>query len=138
MRIRDWSSDVCASDLARSPTPPPKSLYCMGGGVGERAGATSVSVTLKQLIANFMPATPAWPPQSTPRLFVEAPLHAGAAIPLDGAPAHYLLSVLRLQAGDPVKLFDGMSGEWLGLAPAGRKDRKAVGEGRWVVRRLGY
>src|SRR3546814_10478893 len=66
---------------ARSPTPPPKSLYCMGGGVGERAGATSVSVTLKQLIANFMPATPAWPPQSTPRLVVEAPLPAGAAIP---------------------------------------------------------
>src|SRR3546814_4618999 len=68
-----------------------------------------------------MPATPAWPPQSTPRLFVEAPLHAGAAIPLDGAPAHYLLSVMRLKEGDPVKLFDGMSGEWLGIARAVRK-----------------
>src|SRR3546814_9554258 len=105
LRISDWSSDVALP-------------IC---GVGERAGATSVSVTLKQLIANFMPATPAWPPQSTPRLFVEAPLHAGAAIPLDGAPAHYLLSVMRLKEGDPVKLFDGMSGEWLGIARAVRK-----------------
>ncbi|HVI99226.1 MAG TPA: 16S rRNA (uracil(1498)-N(3))-methyltransferase [Sphingomonas sp.] len=68
-----------------------------------------------------MPATPAWPPQSTPRLFVETPLAAGAAIPIDGAPAHYLLSVMRLREGDPVKLFDGVSGEWLAVARAVRK-----------------
>ena len=70
-----------------------------------------------------MPATPAWPPQSTPRLFVETPLEAGSALRIDGPQAHYLLSVMRLKAGDPVKLFDGTSGEWLGIASAiGKRD----------------
>lgn len=67
-----------------------------------------------------MPATPAWP-QSTPRLFVETPLAAGLRVPLDGAPANYLLAVMRLRDGDPVKLFDGASGEWLALARDIRK-----------------
>lgn len=68
-----------------------------------------------------MPATPAWPPQSTPRLFVEAPLSAGLRLPLEGSQAHYLLSVMRFKNGDPVKLFDGQSGEWLALARDLRK-----------------
>jgi 16S rRNA (uracil1498-N3)-methyltransferase len=68
-----------------------------------------------------MPAIPAWPPQSTPRLFVETPLAAGLRVRLDGPPAHYLLSVMRLKEGDPVKLFDGASGEWLALAREVRK-----------------
>jgi len=63
-----------------------------------------------------MPATPAWPPDSTPRLFVEAELAAGAEVRIDGGQAHYLLSVMRLKAGDPVRLFDDRSGEWLGIA----------------------
>lgn len=62
-----------------------------------------------------MPATPAWPPQSTPRLFVAAPLGIGP-VAIDGAQAHYLGTVMRLEIGDPVKLFDGVSGEWLGVA----------------------
>jgi len=62
-----------------------------------------------------MGATPAWPPRSTPRLFVDAPLGAGA-LTLSGAQAHYLVSVMRMKAGDPVKLFDGSSGEWLAVA----------------------
>jgi len=61
-------------------------------------------------------ATPAWPPQSTPRLFVETPLGEGAAVRIDGPGAHYLVSVMRTKVGDPVKLFDGTSGEWLALA----------------------
>jgi 16S rRNA (uracil1498-N3)-methyltransferase len=70
-----------------------------------------------------MPATPAWPPQSTPRLFVETPLSQGAQLRIDGTQAHYLLSVMRLKADDPVKLFDGESGEWLGVANAiGKRD----------------
>ena len=69
-----------------------------------------------------MPATPAWPPQSTPRLFVEQPLAAGA-LHLAGTQAHYLLSVMRAKAGDPVKLFDGTNGEWLGIvATVGKRD----------------
>ncbi|MBN8808134.1 MAG: 16S rRNA (uracil(1498)-N(3))-methyltransferase [Sphingomonas sp.] len=63
-----------------------------------------------------MPATPAWPPRSTPRLFVETPLALGASVPVEGGQAHYLVSVLRLKAGDPVKLFDDATGEWLGIA----------------------
>lgn len=63
-----------------------------------------------------MIATPAWPPQSTPRLFVEAPLSEGAMLRLDGPQAHYLGSVMRMKVGHPVKLFDDISGEWLGLA----------------------
>ncbi|TKD51989.1 16S rRNA (uracil(1498)-N(3))-methyltransferase [Sphingomonas baiyangensis] len=68
-----------------------------------------------------MPATPAWPPASTPRVFVEQPLAMGAAIRLDGGAAHYLVSVMRLKAGDPVLLFDDASGEWLALAREVRK-----------------
>lgn len=67
-----------------------------------------------------MPATPAWPPQSTPRLFVETPLAPGA-LRIDGPPAHYLVAVMRLKAGDPVKLFDDATGEWLAIANAVNK-----------------
>ncbi|MDO7843494.1 16S rRNA (uracil(1498)-N(3))-methyltransferase [Sphingomonas immobilis] len=69
-----------------------------------------------------MPAVPAWPPQSTPRLFVEAPLGIGP-VRIEGPQAHYLVSVMRTKVGDPVKLFDGVSGEWLGVASAvGKRD----------------
>jgi 16S rRNA (uracil1498-N3)-methyltransferase len=69
-----------------------------------------------------MPATPAWPPQSTPRLFVETELAPGP-LRIDGPPAHYLIQVMRMKAGDPVKLFDDRTGEWLGVAQAvGKRD----------------
>lgn len=69
-----------------------------------------------------MPATPAWPPRSLPRLFVETPLGAGARVNLDSAEANYLGNVLRLREGDQVLLFDGISGEWLAeVAGAGKK-----------------
>lgn len=60
-----------------------------------------------------MPATPAWPPASTPRLFVDEPLAEGTAVTLDGGAANYLANVMRLRPGDPVRLFDDRSGEWL-------------------------
>ena len=60
-----------------------------------------------------MTATPAWPPQSTPRLFVETPLSQGQNLRLDGAQAHYLISVMRLKQGAPLKMFDNQTGEWL-------------------------
>jgi 16S rRNA (uracil1498-N3)-methyltransferase len=77
-----------------------------------------------------MPATPAWPPASLPRLFVDERLAADAALTLEGPPANYLGNVLRLGPGDRVKLFDDRSGEWLGeIVEAGRKRvRLAVGE----------
>jgi 16S rRNA (uracil1498-N3)-methyltransferase len=61
-----------------------------------------------------MPATPAWPPASTPRLFVDQPLGPGMTLMLDGAQANYLANVMRLKTGDPVRLFDDRTGEWLG------------------------
>jgi 16S rRNA (uracil1498-N3)-methyltransferase len=60
-----------------------------------------------------MPATPAWPPASLPRLFVDRQLSEGLALTLDGPPAHYLGTVLRLAPGAEVKLFDDRTGEWL-------------------------
>ncbi|HZF95862.1 MAG TPA: RsmE family RNA methyltransferase, partial [Allosphingosinicella sp.] len=69
-----------------------------------------------------MPATPAWPPSSLPRLFVEQALSEGAALTLDGPPANYLANVLRLAPGAEVKLFDDRTGEWLAqITEAGRK-----------------
>ena len=69
-----------------------------------------------------MPATPAWPPQSTPRLFVDRMLGEGP-IRIDGPAAHYLVSVMRTRIGDPVKLFDDRSGEWLAVAASvGKRD----------------
>ena len=69
-----------------------------------------------------MAATPAWPPRSTPRLFVDRELALGQ-IAVDGPPAHYLLQVMRLKPGAPVKLFDDRTGEWLAtVATAGKRD----------------
>lgn len=62
-----------------------------------------------------MPATPAWPPASTPRLFIDLPLGPDAAPVIDGNAAHYLQGVMRLKVGDPVLLFDNRSGEWLAV-----------------------
>lgn len=70
-----------------------------------------------------MPATPAWPPKSAPRLFVETPLSAGMALTLDGPQAHYLGKVMRVAAGDAVMLCDDATGEWVArVAQAGKRD----------------
>lgn len=69
-----------------------------------------------------MPAAPAWPPSSLPRLFVERMLGDGQPLTLDGPPAHYLANVLRLGGGAQVKLFDDRTGEWLAeIEEVGRK-----------------
>ena len=59
-----------------------------------------------------MPATPAWPPRSAPRLFVTGPLRAAAAVTVEGNPAHYLAKVMRVAEGDAVVLCDDLTGEW--------------------------
>ena len=64
-------------------------------------------------------STPAWPPHSLPRLYVDETLASGAAVTVDG---NYLASVLRLGPGDKVKLFDDRTGEWLAeIVEAGKK-----------------
>ena len=70
-----------------------------------------------------MPATPAWPPNSAPRLFIDQPLADGMELRIEGGQAHYLLSVMRLKAGAAVKLFDDRTGEWLAeVAATGKRD----------------
>ena len=70
-----------------------------------------------------MPATPAWPPESTPRLYVEQPLGELQELRIDGPQAHYLVAVMRMKPGSPVKLFDDISGEWLAEAiSVGKRD----------------
>ena len=59
-----------------------------------------------------MPATPAWPPKSTPRLFVAGPLAADARVTIAGPQAHYLARVMRVGEGDAVVLCDDATGEW--------------------------
>jgi 16S rRNA (uracil1498-N3)-methyltransferase len=63
----------------------------------------------------------------SPRLFVAPTLRSGATVPLDAAQGHYLTGVLRLQAGDPVLLFNGRDGEWQGrLAGAGKRTELGI------------
>lgn len=59
-----------------------------------------------------MPATPAWPPRSAPRLFVDDELAEGRTFALDGNRAHYLGKVMRVSEGDAVILCDDITGEW--------------------------
>ncbi|WP_086734481.1 16S rRNA (uracil(1498)-N(3))-methyltransferase [Erythrobacter colymbi] len=70
-----------------------------------------------------MPATPAWPPKSAPRLFVAETLAAGAAVRIEGNPAHYLARVMRVAPGDFVILCDDVTGEWAArVTDAGKRD----------------
>ena len=78
-----------------------------------------------------MPATPAWPPKSLPRLFVRGRLGGGAVVSLDPAQANYLGNVLRLREGAELLAFDGSSGEWLArITEAGKKRMTLVIEQR--------
>src|SRR3569832_1977114 len=70
-----------------------------------------------------MPATPAWPPKSLPRLFVRQSLGDGATVELDGAQANYLGNVMRLGVGADLLVFDGRSGEWLARISDAAKKR---------------
>jgi 16S rRNA (uracil1498-N3)-methyltransferase len=49
---------------------------------------------------------------SAPRLFVDAPLSAGATVALERNHSNYLGNVLRLAAGDAILVFNGREGEW--------------------------
>ncbi len=72
-----------------------------------------------------MAATPAWPPDSAPRLFLDTMLSEGAEVALDGAQANYLIAVMRLKAGDVMRCFDDRTGEWAAeIAVAGKRDAR--------------
>ena len=59
-----------------------------------------------------MSATPAWPPKSAPRLFVDESLSEGVDVRVEGNQAHYLGKVMRIAPGDTVILCDNKTGEW--------------------------
>ena len=59
-----------------------------------------------------MPAIPAWPPRSAPRLFVPPPLAQAITLSVEGNQAHYLAKVMRIVPGDAVILCDDETGEW--------------------------
>ena len=92
---------------------------CWLSGTIEVVTAVLITASLSLVEGRFsakadpMPATPNWPPKSTPRLFVEQLLSTSSEVHIDGGAAHYLLGVLRLKTGAPVKLFDDRSGEYL-------------------------
>lgn len=58
------------------------------------------------------PRTPAWPPKSAPRLFVEDTLSEGCSVAIEGQQAHYLGKVMRVREGDTIILCDNQTGEW--------------------------
>ncbi len=57
------------------------------------------------------------------RLYVNAPLAAGVAVPASESQAHYLLHVMRAKAGQRVLLFNGRDGEWLAEITTATKRR---------------
>ena len=65
---------------------------------------------------------------TTQRLFVEAPLAAGAEVVLSAPQAHYLLTVLRMETGSKLLVFNGKDGEW--RAEVTRESKRA---GRLVI-----
>jgi len=70
-----------------------------------------------------MPATPAWPLKSAPRLFVDAPLETGATFTIEGGQAHYLIKVMRAAEGGVVILCDNVTGEWAArIGSVGKRD----------------
>ena len=48
------------------------------------------------------------------RLYIDAPLNAGASVELSKDKAHFLKNVLRLAPGQHIAFFNGRDGEWLG------------------------
>lgn len=73
-----------------------------------------------------MPATPACPPKSLPRLFVPQALTEESVIDLNAAQANYLGNVMRLQEGAELLVFDGSSGEWLARVAAASRKRMSL------------
>ena len=74
-------------------------------------------------MAGHSSRTPAWPPRSAPRLFVDTPLAEGVAVAIEGPQAHYLTRVMRVGEGDAVILCDDVTGEWAArVTEAGKRN----------------
>ena len=63
-----------------------------------------------------------------PRLYVDAALSAGETVALERAQSHYLGNVLRLAAGEIIRVFNGRDGEWQAtIAGRTRPDSLTIG-----------
>lgn len=60
------------------------------------------------------------------RLFVNAPLAAGAEVAATPGQAHYLGAVMRRGVGDLLRVFNGADGEWQARIAAIRRDRATL------------
>src|SRR5689334_10958728 len=67
---------------------------------------------------------------ATPRLYVAPDLGEGLEIPVNGDQAHYLVRVLRLGAGAPVRVFNGRDGEFEANVSSASKSAFALRLGR--------
>ena len=76
--------------------------------IGSRATQPSAMMSVWVAMAATLPAAMS----GSIRLFVTAPLAAGAAVAATEAQAHYLGTVMRRAVGDAVVLFNGRDGEW--------------------------
>ena len=65
-----------------------------------------------------------------PRVYLDQALQTGAELALDKTAAHYLVSVLRLRAEDPLIVFNGNGGEYAAklLSTSNKQAAIAVGE----------
>ena len=61
-----------------------------------------------------------------PRLMIDASLAADAVLDLDEGQARYVGAVMRLEAGDALRVFNARDGEWLALVAAKTKRGVAV------------
>jgi len=67
----------------------------------------------------------------TPRLYLDAPLRAGAQVALAREQANYLFNVLRLERGGTVLVFNGRDGEWrASVSGTGKRDSALAVEER--------
>ncbi len=73
-----------------------------------------------------MIATPAWPPRSAPRLFVETELAEDVTVILSGNQANYLARVMRVAERDIVILCDDVTGEWAAQVVSAEKREVAL------------
>ena len=62
----------------------------------------------------------------TPRIYLDAPLAAGAEVALGREASNHLINVLRRKAGDAVLLFNGREGEWHARLAGSAKRPSAV------------
>lgn len=60
----------------------------------------------------------------SPRLYIDRPLSLGTATAIDGPAHHYLKNVLRIEAGQKIRLFNGREGEF--AATVQSADKKTI------------